>query len=364
MVKERFADWSRTEEPGYLPKGLPRAKRNPLDPVAHPAPAAAVGGRSRGEPARSQRPPACGRASRAVTTVAAPTRRTPPARARARTSSRPDGAPDRRGQRARRRASPPRPATSGATRLFSRSSPCSRSVSAVVFHVVLAQHQLQLDHLNSQITKEQRTYEQRRLTASLLASPQRIIQEAERLGLVVPPDPPQYLYVDNAPLPGNDDGSTADTIATGRRRSRALAPSSRDLSGGRRSSSAPRPARVRRARPRPGVRLRPTATRGRLRAPNRRARAPSRARRASRARCRPSGCASSPSSPSWCWRSPPSGCASSTSRPATARTSCRSVSVSACARSPSRRSVATSSTAPARSWRCRCRRPRSSPTRV
>jgi 16S rRNA (cytosine1402-N4)-methyltransferase len=30
MVKERFADWSRTEEPGYLPKGLPRTKRNAL----------------------------------------------------------------------------------------------------------------------------------------------------------------------------------------------------------------------------------------------------------------------------------------------------------------------------------------------
>jgi 16S rRNA (cytosine1402-N4)-methyltransferase len=30
MVKERFTDWSRTEEPGYLPKGLPRAARNPL----------------------------------------------------------------------------------------------------------------------------------------------------------------------------------------------------------------------------------------------------------------------------------------------------------------------------------------------
>jgi 16S rRNA (cytosine1402-N4)-methyltransferase len=30
MVKERFADWSRTEEPGYVPTGLPRASRNPL----------------------------------------------------------------------------------------------------------------------------------------------------------------------------------------------------------------------------------------------------------------------------------------------------------------------------------------------
>jgi 16S rRNA (cytosine1402-N4)-methyltransferase len=30
MVKERFADWSRTEEPGHVPRGLPRATRNPL----------------------------------------------------------------------------------------------------------------------------------------------------------------------------------------------------------------------------------------------------------------------------------------------------------------------------------------------
>lgn len=30
IVKERFADWSRTEEPGYVPTGLPREKRNPL----------------------------------------------------------------------------------------------------------------------------------------------------------------------------------------------------------------------------------------------------------------------------------------------------------------------------------------------
>jgi 16S rRNA (cytosine1402-N4)-methyltransferase len=30
IVKERFTDWSRTEEPGYVPTGLPRATRNPL----------------------------------------------------------------------------------------------------------------------------------------------------------------------------------------------------------------------------------------------------------------------------------------------------------------------------------------------
>jgi hypothetical protein len=86
-------------------------------------------------------------------------------------------------------------------------------VTAVVFHVVLAQNQMELDHLNGQIANEQRTYEQRRLAASVLASPQRVIQEAERLGLVQPPDPAQILYVPDAPLPKTDDGSTADTIA-------------------------------------------------------------------------------------------------------------------------------------------------------
>lgn len=30
VVKQRFTDWSRTEEPGYVPTGLPRARRNPL----------------------------------------------------------------------------------------------------------------------------------------------------------------------------------------------------------------------------------------------------------------------------------------------------------------------------------------------
>jgi hypothetical protein len=86
-------------------------------------------------------------------------------------------------------------------------------VTAVVFHVVLAQNQMELDRLNGQIAKEQRVYEQRRLTSSLLASPQRVIQEAERLGLVLPLQPAQYLYVPGAPMPKTDDGSTADTIA-------------------------------------------------------------------------------------------------------------------------------------------------------
>jgi cell division protein FtsL len=86
-------------------------------------------------------------------------------------------------------------------------------VTAVVFHVVLAQNQMELDRLNGQIAKEQRVYEQRSLISSLLASPQRVIQEAERLGLVQPTDPVQYLSVPGAPMPKTDDGSTDDTIA-------------------------------------------------------------------------------------------------------------------------------------------------------
>ncbi len=30
IVKERFTDWSRTEEPDYVPTGLPRRTRNPI----------------------------------------------------------------------------------------------------------------------------------------------------------------------------------------------------------------------------------------------------------------------------------------------------------------------------------------------
>ncbi len=86
-------------------------------------------------------------------------------------------------------------------------------VSAVAFHVVLAQNQLQLDRLNGRIAEEQRVYEQRRLTTSLLASPPRVIKEAERLGLTTPAEPVEYLSVPGAPMPSLGDVTTADTLA-------------------------------------------------------------------------------------------------------------------------------------------------------
>jgi cell division protein FtsL len=97
-------------------------------------------------------------------------------------------------------------------------------VTAVVFHVVLAQHQMELDRLNVQIAKEQRIYEKRHLAASVLASPPRVIQEAERLGLVRPQEPAQYLQVPGAPMPTADDGSTSETIADWSKTKASLGP--------------------------------------------------------------------------------------------------------------------------------------------
>ena len=85
-------------------------------------------------------------------------------------------------------------------------------VTVVLFHVVLAQDQLQLDRLNVQISRAQREYEQRRLETSRLASPERILQEAQRLGLVLPTEPAQYLTVPGAPPLSADGNSTASTL--------------------------------------------------------------------------------------------------------------------------------------------------------
>jgi len=85
-------------------------------------------------------------------------------------------------------------------------------VLAVVFHVVLAQHQLELDHVATEIAKAQQTYEKRRLAVARLSAPDRIISEAQRLGLVLPADPPVYLTVPGAPVPASD--ATAPSTAT------------------------------------------------------------------------------------------------------------------------------------------------------
>ncbi len=156
-----------------------------------------------------------------MTTIAAPPRRArPSSRTTARKPARTSGAEGARSRAATRATPGAKVAPRAAVQSFAIGRVGAllalvtvlALVTAVVFHVVLAQNQMELDRLNGQITKEQRVYEQRRLMASLLASPQHVIQEAERLGLVYPTDPAQYLYVEHAPLPKTDDGSTADTI--------------------------------------------------------------------------------------------------------------------------------------------------------
>ena len=155
-----------------------------------------------------------------MTTIAAPPRRAP---TRARTATRaPAGtrvAARDSTTRATKRA--PKEATQTATRSFAVGRvggvlavlTILALVTAVVFHVVLAQNQMELDHLNGQIVKEQRTYERKSLAVAVLASPQRMISEAERLGLVQPDQPAEYLYVPGAPMPKANDGSTASTIS-------------------------------------------------------------------------------------------------------------------------------------------------------
>ena len=84
-----------------------------------------------------------------------------------------------------------------------------------MFHVVLAQDQLQLDRLNVQIAKEQRTYEQRRLTASLLgvAAAHHPGGGAPRASCVPAGPAAVPLRRPTRRCPTTDDGSTADTIS-------------------------------------------------------------------------------------------------------------------------------------------------------
>jgi hypothetical protein len=85
-------------------------------------------------------------------------------------------------------------------------------VLAVVFHVILAQGQLQLEDMNGKIAEAQRTYEARRLEVAKMSAPERIIGEAERLGLVLPVDPPTYLTVDGAPTPASETEQPSTTL--------------------------------------------------------------------------------------------------------------------------------------------------------
>ncbi len=73
----------------------------------------------------------------------------------------------------------------------------------VVVHVFLAQSQLTLDRLTSQVGTAQNRYEQARLTHAELAAPSRIVARAGQLGLVAPAQPPIPV-----PVPSSGPSST------------------------------------------------------------------------------------------------------------------------------------------------------------
>ena len=185
MVKERFADWSRTEEPGYVPHGPARARtRNPIARLAHP-PRRCGRRRPRSRRTRAPRAPASARssASRRDHEWRRPSggaRRLARRSAHAAPLARRDvrARPRRVARRARSHVGRVACASLALVTVFAL-------VSAVVFHVILAQNQLAARppqradrhgaaHLRAAPARPRRCWRR----------PQRIIQEAERLGLV------------------------------------------------------------------------------------------------------------------------------------------------------------------------------------
>lgn len=84
------------------------------------------------------------------------------------------------------------------------------ALALVYFHVVLAQRQFRLDHMNAMVQKDQQTYENLRLQVAQLGSPAHIISTAEgRLGMV---QPTKVVYLTPTTVAG---APTAKAPATG-----------------------------------------------------------------------------------------------------------------------------------------------------
>lgn len=85
-------------------------------------------------------------------------------------------------------------------------------VTAVAFHVMLAQGQLHMDLINRQISVEQHHYEDARLQVDELSAPQRIIDRAKQLGFVEPSDPPTFLSVPGVPPAPEGPGARSTSL--------------------------------------------------------------------------------------------------------------------------------------------------------
>ena len=87
--------------------------------------------------------------------------------------------------------------------------------AAVVFHVQLAQGQLELDRLNRQTTASREKYQQLRLQYAQQSSPAAIVYRATALGMVHASDVPTYVVAPDAPPPTAALDQTSTTLQQG-----------------------------------------------------------------------------------------------------------------------------------------------------
>jgi cell division protein FtsL len=87
--------------------------------------------------------------------------------------------------------------------------------AAVVFHVQLAQGQLELDRLERETTAAQEQYQQLRLQYAQQSSPAAIEFRAKSLGLVHSSEVPTYVAVPDAPAPTASPDQTSTTLQEG-----------------------------------------------------------------------------------------------------------------------------------------------------
>jgi len=85
-------------------------------------------------------------------------------------------------------------------------------ITAVAFHVILAQSQLELEGLRAQAAAQQHEYETQRLVTAYLSSPERIVSEAEAIGMVTPEEAPIAVGVPTSPEA--DDAVTIEGPST------------------------------------------------------------------------------------------------------------------------------------------------------
>ena len=82
----------------------------------------------------------------------------------------------------------------------------------VAFHVVLTQNQLDLQHLRAEADTASAKQQQLRLQVAQLESPERVVDDAQKLGMV-PPATVHYLSPDGTPPPPAPTPTTAPARA-------------------------------------------------------------------------------------------------------------------------------------------------------